>query len=90
MGGDLSTALLTAQSGLLSNQQALNTVANNVANVYTEGYSRKITSFQSVTLSGIGSGVKISEMIYIFTGIVICQVELKKCKNAKFSKIVSF
>jgi len=62
MGGDLSTALLTAQSGLLSNQQALNTVANNVANVNTEGYSRKITSFQSVTLSGIGSGVKINEI----------------------------
>mgnify|MGYP000974065710 CR=1 FL=1 len=62
MGGDLSTALLTAQSGLLSNQQALNTVANNVANVNTEGYSRKITSFQSVTLNGIGSGVKINEI----------------------------
>jgi flagellar hook-associated protein 1 len=60
--GDITTALRTAQSGLLTNQQALNTVANNVANVNTEGYSRKIVNFQSVSVGGVGAGVQISEI----------------------------
>jgi flagellar hook-associated protein 1 len=60
--GDITTALRTAQSGLLSNQQALNTVSNNVANVNTEGYSRKIVSFESVAVGGVGAGVQISQI----------------------------
>ncbi len=60
--GDITTALRTAQSGLLTNQQALNTVSNNVANVNTEGYSRKIVNFKSVNVGGVGAGVQISEI----------------------------
>lgn len=60
--GDITLALKTAQSGLLSNQQALNTVANNVANVNTEGYSRKEINFKSVAVAGVGAGVRVSEI----------------------------
>lgn len=60
--GDITLALKTAQSGLLTNQQALNTVSNNVANVNTQGYSRKVVNFKSVAVSGIGAGVRISEI----------------------------
>jgi flagellar hook-associated protein 1 len=60
--GDITTALRTAQSGLLTNQQALNAVSNNVANVNTEGYSRKIINFKSVAVAGVGAGVRISEL----------------------------
>ncbi|MEK9753050.1 MAG: flagellar basal body protein, partial [Rhodospirillaceae bacterium] len=58
--GDITLALRTAQSGLLTNQQALNTVSNNVANVNTEGYSRKIINYKSVAVAGVGAGVRIS------------------------------
>jgi len=61
--GDITTALRTAQSGLLSNQQALNTVSNNVANVNTEGYSRKIVTFKSVAVAGVGAGVRVSDVV---------------------------
>ncbi|MAH84588.1 MAG: flagellar hook-associated protein FlgK [Rhodospirillaceae bacterium TMED8] len=60
--GDITQALRTAQSGLLTNQQALNTVSNNIANVNTEGYSRKLTNFKSVSIAGTGAGVRISEI----------------------------
>ncbi len=58
----LTLALRTAQSGLLVNQESLNAVANNIANVNTEGYSRKIVNTQTLVVAGVGAGVKISEI----------------------------
>lgn len=58
--GDITQALRTAQSGLLVNQQALNVISQNVANVNTEGYSRQVVQTQQLTLAGVGSGVEIS------------------------------
>ncbi|MCH7864026.1 MAG: hypothetical protein IIC56_02275, partial [Proteobacteria bacterium] len=43
----LTQALRTAQSGLLVNQQALNVVSQNIANVNSPGYSRKIVRTES-------------------------------------------
>jgi len=58
----ITHALRTAQSGLLVNQQTLNVVANNIANVSTEGYSRKIVKTESQVIAGVGSGITISEI----------------------------
>src|SRR4051812_48278862 len=60
--GSITLALRTAQSGLLTNQQILNTVANNVANANTPGYSRKVAHTEQRVLSGVGSGVQIGEI----------------------------
>jgi flagellar hook-associated protein 1 FlgK len=60
--GDLTLALRTASSGLLVNQAALNTIANNVANVNTEGYSRKIINLESRTVEGTGVGVQLADV----------------------------
>lgn len=64
--GDITQALRAAQSGLLANQTALNIVSQNVANVNTQGYSRKIIQQQSVVLAGQGAGVSIAD----FTRVV--------------------
>ena len=53
----ITQALRTAQSGLLVNQQTLNVVANNIANVNTIGYSRKIVAAESQVIAGVGVGV---------------------------------
>ena len=60
--GDITQALRTAQSGLLGNQEALHTISNNVANINTEGYSRKIIRFEQVTIAGVGAGTQIAEI----------------------------
>ncbi len=60
--GDITQALRTAQSGLLVNQQALNTVSSNISNVNTPGYSRKIVNFENVAVAGVPAGVKISSV----------------------------
>jgi flagellar hook-associated protein 1 len=62
MVGNLTGALRTAQSGLLTNQSALESVANNIANVNTEGYSRKDIKMEARVLSGNGAGVQLAEV----------------------------
>ncbi len=58
----ITQALRTAQSGLLVNQQTLNIVAENIANVNSPGYSRKIAKTEALVVAGIGAGVRISEI----------------------------
>ena len=62
MVGNLTGALRTAQSGLLTNQSALEAVANNIANVNTEGYSRKDIKLEARVVSGNGAGVQLGEV----------------------------
>ena len=63
MAGDITLALRTAQSGLLTSQAALSTVANNIANVNSPSYSRKIPNIQSRVIGGTGAGVEISDIV---------------------------
>ncbi len=60
--GTITQALRTAQSGLLVNQRVMDTIAQNVSNVNTEGYSRKIVSLENQAIGGTGAGVTISEV----------------------------
>jgi len=46
----------------LVNQQALNTVSNNISNVNTPGYSKKVITFENVAVAGVPAGVKISSV----------------------------
>lgn len=62
MAGTITLALRTAQSGLLVNQQALDSVANNISNVNTPGYSRKIVNIEQRVVGGAGAGVQLSEI----------------------------
>jgi flagellar hook-associated protein 1 FlgK len=62
VNGSLGLALHNVQSGLKANQVALNTTANNVSNVHTEGYSRKTVAFEQRILDGVGAGVQISRL----------------------------
>ncbi|MCG8508553.1 MAG: flagellar basal body protein, partial [Rhodospirillales bacterium] len=62
MAGSLTLALRSAQSGLLVNQQALDAIANNVANVNSPGYSRKVVNVQQRVVGGTGAGVELSEI----------------------------
>lgn len=60
--GSITQALRTAQSGLLVNQRIMDTIAQNVTNVNTEGYSRKIVTLENQALAGTGAGVNISSI----------------------------
>lgn len=56
----LNSILNTAQSGLNVAQAGLRVTSDNVANVNTPGYVRKVLDQQSLYTSGVGSGVGIA------------------------------
>ena len=58
----LGLALNNALSGLNVNQQALSTLANNIANANTPDYARRVINLSSQNILGIGAGVKIESV----------------------------
>jgi flagellar hook-associated protein 1 len=58
----LNAILNSGVTGMLSHQAALNVTANNVANVQTDGYARKVVDYGAIVVDGIGAGVEISEV----------------------------
>jgi flagellar hook-associated protein 1 FlgK len=58
----LALSLQSALSSLQANQSALQVVSNNVANAQTDGYTRKIAQPESVTLNGMGAGVRMGDI----------------------------
>lgn len=59
----LGLALTNALSGLKVNQQSLSVLSQNVANVNTPGYSRQVIQQSAVSINGLGSGVRIDEIV---------------------------
>ena len=58
----LSSILNIANSGLQTAQTQLRVVSDNVSNVNTPGYIRKIAEQNSLTTQGVGSGVEVSRI----------------------------
>lgn len=59
----LSISLINAISGLNHNQAALQVTSNNIANVNTDGYSRKSVQSISQVVAGQGAGVFTSDIM---------------------------
>jgi len=59
----LNVALLNALSGLQVNQRLLDLTSQNIANVNTPGYSRKVAHQESVVLDIGGAGVRIGAVL---------------------------
>ncbi|MFN3668327.1 MAG: flagellar hook-associated protein FlgK [Brevundimonas sp.] len=58
----LNAIMNTASSGLAAAQTQLRVVSDNVSNVNTPGYVRKIAEQQTLTSQGLGSGVEVSRI----------------------------
>ncbi len=58
----LSSILSIASSGVATSQTSLRTVADNIANVNTKGYVRKIVEQTSLTSDGRGQGVAVDRI----------------------------
>ncbi len=58
----LTSIMNTANSGLAAAQTQLRVVSDNVSNVNTPGYVRKIADQQSLTSQGVGVGVEVTRI----------------------------
>lgn len=58
----LTLGLNTALSGLMTSQRGLDVIAQNVVNVNTVGYTRKVMSQETRVVSGNGAGVQVGNI----------------------------
>ncbi|MDG2520874.1 flagellar hook-associated protein FlgK [Caulobacter segnis] len=58
----LNTVLSAATSGLMAAQTGLRVVSDNVANINTPGYTRKVVSQENRISAGMGIGVDVTEV----------------------------
>ncbi|MCR6631160.1 MAG: flagellar hook-associated protein FlgK [Magnetospirillum sp.] len=58
----LTLGLNTALSGLMTSQRGLDVISQNVVNVNTKGYTRKVMTPESRVLSGTGAGVQVGSV----------------------------
>ncbi|MBI5163046.1 MAG: flagellar hook-associated protein FlgK [Magnetospirillum sp.] len=56
----LTLGLSTAISGMMTSQRGLDSIAQNVSNANTEGYTRKVMNQEARVLAGFGAGVQIA------------------------------
>ncbi|CAA7620240.1 Flagellar hook-associated protein [Candidatus Terasakiella magnetica] len=59
----ITLGLSTALSGILTNQKGLDVISQNVVNVNTPGYVRKVMSPESRVVGGIGAGVQTGAIV---------------------------
>ena len=59
----LGLSLNNALSGLKANQQAISVLSHNIANANTDGYSRQIVDQSALYVNGVGSGVRVDDVI---------------------------
>ena len=59
----LNLALTSAISGLSTAQAGLDVISNNIANVNTPGYTKKIFVPESLVLAGKGAGVQVADIV---------------------------
>lgn len=58
----LTSALNIAASGMRATQTAISVTSSNIANADVDGYTRKTIVSQTVVVSGVGSGVTLSDI----------------------------
>lgn len=63
MSAGLGLSLNNALTGLRASQRNISVLSHNIANVNTVGYSRQVVNQESVVVDGIGSGVRIEDVV---------------------------
>ncbi len=81
LNGILSSAL----SALQTNSAGLNVVSNNVANINTTGYSRRVLNEQALTVGGQLEGVDVSDIQRVADQYLTQQVLTSNASSSQFS-----
>jgi flagellar hook-associated protein 1 FlgK len=81
----LSGVLSSALSALQANSAALNTVSNNVANLNTTGYARRVVNEQTLTIGGQLDGVSIADVQRVTDQYLNQQVLTANASSSQYS-----
>ncbi len=69
---------------MLAHQQALTVTSNNIANVQTIGYARKVVDYSAVVLDGTGAGVNIDDIRRITDQFVTRELRLSTASTEQY------
>jgi flagellar hook-associated protein 1 FlgK len=85
---NLASALEIGRSALRAQQIGLNITGNNIANVNTPGYSRKVPNITTgLTMDGLGTGVKVASLTRIRDRFLDGQVRFENSAVGKFEAL---
>jgi flagellar hook-associated protein 1 FlgK len=77
----LSIALQSAVGGLQSSKVSLDVIASNVANVNTEGYTRKVANLVTSVVGGEGRGVHVASITRTVNDILLREIRTQQSAN---------
>jgi len=80
----IGAVLNNAFSALQLNQEALRVTSNNVANVNTPGYARRVVDQEASTVQGISNGVAISQIRRIVDGFFVRESISARSASAQY------
>ncbi len=86
----LTTTLRTAVTGLQVAQDGLGTVANNVTNAHTKGYTKKSVEQQAQHINGLGAGVKSVAISRNVDAFIEAQLRVQLGFNGRTATVASF
>ncbi|MBL4667223.1 MAG: flagellar hook-associated protein FlgK [Sneathiella sp.] len=81
----LNAIMNSGVTGMLSHQSALAVTANNIANVQTEGYARKVVEYSTIVLGGIGAGVQIEDIRRVTDEFVLKELRLATASTQQYA-----
>jgi len=81
----LNAIMNSGVTGILSHQQALSTTSNNIANVQTEGYARKVVDYSTIVLGGTGAGVEIENIRRVTDEFILKELRLSTASAEQYS-----
>ena len=85
----LGASTLTALSGLSTAQAGLRATANNITNVNTEGYDRRVVEQQSRLLGGVGVGVEIAAIKRVVDEFMEAQLLSAQSDSSRYEVMVT-
>ncbi|MBT5658937.1 MAG: flagellar hook-associated protein FlgK [Rhodospirillaceae bacterium] len=88
--GSISVALKNAVSGLQATQSSLQTVSNNIANVNTEGYSRKIVELQTRAIDGTSAGVEVANVSRVVDEFLLTEIRTNLSSLGNFQELKNY
>ncbi|WP_169568150.1 flagellar hook-associated protein FlgK [Sneathiella limimaris] len=81
----LTAIMNSGVTGMLAHQQALNVTSNNIANVQTEGYARKVVDYSTIVLGGQGAGVDIEDVRRVTDEFIQRELRLSTASTEQYA-----
>ena len=86
----MQSAFDISVSGLIAQRQRMNVIAGNIANVNTEGYSRKIVELQTRAIDGTSAGVEVANVSRVVDEFLLTEIRTNLSSLGNFQELKNY